>query len=295
MQPELNILSENELTSVPGSGVGRFGQLQLQIEPCAGQSVLVKSHFRVPLQVMQPIYDAAGCLCLYILSPTGGVVQRDMYQIEVVAGPGTHTLLTNPAATKVYRMPHGEATQQVKLEIKAGAVVEYWPEPMILFADSDWRQETQITLHDNALLLLQEIIMPGRLARGEVLRFRRYAAKLTVRDSSGLLLYDSLQVQPQTENMAQLGLLERYPCWGSWYLVGNLAGRQANPADFCQRYQAQLNNDESIGSLSLLHRNGVAGRMMSARLTPIVEAFEQLRQAVRAEVLGLPAAPLRRY
>jgi len=260
----------------------------------AGQTALVESYSRPPLQVMRAIPDAAGCLCVYLLSPTGGVVQGDRYSIHIDVGEGSHALFTTQSATKVYRMPENCAEQTIQIDVERGAIFEFVPDAAILFADADLRQSIEITLHPGALALVYEIIMPGRLARGEHLRFSRYVNRLTVRDEAGLLLYDAADIEPARDNLNAIGRLENYACWGSAYLVGDLAAWNMNAAAFCEAHRDLLEREDAIGGLSPLYRNGLCARMLSQRLETIYTAFHDLRQIMRTRYLGLPHAPLRK-
>ncbi len=88
---------------------------------------------------MRAIRDAAGCLCVYLLSPTGGVVQNDRYNIHISVGDEAHALFTTQSATKVYRMPEGCADQVIWIEVGRDAVFEFVPDTVILFADAELR------------------------------------------------------------------------------------------------------------------------------------------------------------
>jgi urease accessory protein len=243
---------------------------------------------------MRAIPDAAGCLCVYLLSPTGGVVQGDRYNIHINVGEGTHALFTTQSATKVYRMPEDCAEQTVRINVEQGAVFEFVPDAAILFADADLRQSIEMTLHPGALALIYEIVMPGRLARGEHLRFRRYANRITVRDDTGLLLYDAAQIEPARDNLNTIGRLEDYACWGSAYLLGDLSAWKINATAFCESHHDILEREGAIGGMSALYRDGLCARMLSKRLETIYAAFNDLRQKMRTQYLGLPHAPLRK-
>ena len=77
--------------------------------------------------------------------------------------------------------PAAHATIHNWIEVGDRATLEFLPEPLILFADSALSQTTDITLHAEAGLSLGEIILPGRLARGEAYQFRQYFSRLRVR------------------------------------------------------------------------------------------------------------------
>ncbi|MCC6802839.1 MAG: urease accessory protein UreD [Anaerolineae bacterium] len=273
-------------------GIGRDGVLRLTFAQRGGETVLTETYSRPPLQVMRAIRDTAGCLCVYLLSPTGGVVQGDRYTIRVAVGAGTHALVTTQAATKVYRMPDDCAEQVIQLEVERDAVCEFVPDAAILFADADFRQRIDIRLHPGALLILHEVVMGGRLARSECLRFRRYANRLIVHDDAGLLVYDSAEVEPAREDLTAAGRLEGRACWGSAYILGDLDGRGIDAAAFCASHQPLF--EGMVGGLSPLYRNGVSARIVSDQVESIYGAFHTLRGRVRTRHLGLRDAPLRK-
>ncbi len=276
------------------AGIGRHGALALGFERRAGRTVLAHQYWRPPLQIMRAIEDASGTLCVYLLSPTGGVVQGDQYQIDIRVGAEAHALITTQAATKVYRMPDGAASQTVKIEVGENAILEYVPDPLILFADADFTQTLEITLRPGALLLIHDLIMPGRLARGEVLQFRSFRSKVVVRDEGGLLLYDAMHARPRENDLLRLGLLEGRPCWGSWYLLGDLDKWGIDAPAFCASHHAALTENGSLGSLSTLARNGLVGRITGKTLAPLSQHVETLRQQVRTQFLHLPETAIRK-
>lgn len=273
-------------------GIGRDGELRLTFARRGGSTILVENYSRPPLQVMRAIPDSAGCLCVYLLSPTGGVVQGDRYAVHIAVGEGVHALITTQSATKVYRMPEGCAEQTIHIEVEPNAVCEFVPDAAILFADADYRQRIDIRLHSGALLILHEVVMGGRLARGECLQFRRYANRLVVRDDAGLLLYDSAEIESARDDLTAIGRLEGHACWGSAYLLGDLTGRGIDAAAFCAAHQPLF--EDKLGGLSPLHRGGVCARLLSAQIEPIYATFHHLRAIVRTQHLGLPETPLRK-
>jgi urease accessory protein len=274
--------------------IGREGALRLTFARRGEHTKLTENYSRPPLQVMRAIRDAAGCLCVYLLSPTGGVVQNDRYLINIDVGENTHALFTTQSATKVYRMPEGCAEQFTRINVGTNAVFEFVPDAVILFADSDLRQHIEVTLQSGALALLYEIVMPGRLARGEHLQFRHYANRIVVRDESGLILYDAADIEPTRDDLTTIGRLEGYTCWGSAYLVGDLKRWNIDAIEFCKAHRGLLEHDGSIASLSNLHRAGISVRVLSQRLETIYAAFNDLRHIIRTQYMKLPDAPLRK-
>ena len=148
------------------SSAGRYGELKLVFAQRDNRTVMAENFCRVPLQVMKPRYDASGCACVYILSPTGGVVQGDAYQTEVTLASNTHVTLTTQAATKVYAMPRQGATQAMWVRVGKDAILEYLPDSTILFRDANFSQDISLFLEHGAKVALQEIVMAGAVGAG---------------------------------------------------------------------------------------------------------------------------------
>ena len=277
------------------SSAGRHGKLSLAFTQQNNRTVMAESFFRVPLQVMKPRYDESGCACVYLLSPTGGVVQGDDYQIDVTLAPNTHATLTTQASTKVYAMPRQGATQSMRVRVGEDAIFEYLPDSTILFRDANFIQGISLFLERGAKVALQEIVMPGRLARGETLVFSQYQSRIEMADSDGLLLYDTCRIQPNCQRyLTGPGVLEGYPCWGSWYLVGNFEMDWWEM--LCEVAEPALNqSSKSIGGLSQLQRGGIVIRMLAHNAEVIQATFQAIWDWLKIKYLGLETVDLRKY
>ena len=277
------------------SSAGRYGELKLSFAQQNDRTVMTESFFRVPLQVMKPRHDESGCACVYLLSPTGGVVQGDDYDISVTLAPNTHAILTTQASTKVYAMPIQSATQSMWVRIGKDAIFEYLPDSTILFRDANFSQKIAIFLDDGAKVVLQEIVMPGRLARGEALAFTQYRSHIKMSDSEGLLLYDTCCLQPKCHPyLTGPGVLGGYACWGSWYLVGDFEVPWWEV--LCEFAEPFLNQPpKSIGGLSQLHRGGIALRMLAHNAEVIQATFQTIWNWLKTEHFGIETVDLRKY
>ena len=284
------------------SSAGRHGELRLSLSNRNNQTIVTDSYCRVPLQVMKPIRDRrSGAVCFYLLSPTGGIVQGDDYQIRVDLSNNAYAVLTTQAATKVYAMPKGSAKQQVDFYVGKNSVLEYLPDPTILFQAADFEQ--QVNLHVNqegGKIVFQEIIMPGRLARGEIMAFKRYRSQLRGYDEDGIILYDSFCLEPEQNPPNNListtGVLDSYPCWGSWYLLGDCSLITPKWQRICDVGNPLLNQDgKSTGGITQLHRNGMAIRMLACNAQTIQFTFRNIWDWIKTEILALKKIDLRKY
>ncbi|TGN40339.1 urease accessory protein UreD [Marinobacter confluentis] len=119
-----------------------------------------------PLRVQRPFYPEgkAGCCHVYLLHPPGGLVSGDSLGIDVSVGPGALSLVTTPAAAKLYKADsNGVAWQQhTKLNVAEGGTLEYLPQETLAFNGSKGEQTTTIDLETGAKCIGWEVLALGR-------------------------------------------------------------------------------------------------------------------------------------
>lgn len=121
-----------------------------------------------PLRVQRPFYPEGptGACHLYLLHPPGGLVSGDALHIEARVGKEAHTLLTTPAANKLYRADRNGVAwhQDTLLQVEDGGLLEWLPQETIAFDGSRGRQRTRIELSSDARCLGWELLALGRPA-----------------------------------------------------------------------------------------------------------------------------------
>lgn len=119
-----------------------------------------------PLRVQRPFYPEGktGCCHVYLLHPPGGLVSGDSLGIDVSVGAGAHSLVTTPAAAKLYKADsNGVAWQQhTKLKVEEGGTLEYLPQETLAFNGSKGEQTTTIDLEAGAKCIGWEVLALGR-------------------------------------------------------------------------------------------------------------------------------------
>jgi len=146
--------------------------LSLGFEACADGDRTATRMTRVrhqgPLRVQRPFYPEGrnGCCHVYLLHPPGGLVSGDALSIEARVGEDAHTLLTTPAAAKLYKADsHGVAwSQHTRLQVARGGILEYLPQETLAFDGSRGQQSTTIELETGARCIGWEILALGRPA-----------------------------------------------------------------------------------------------------------------------------------
>jgi urease accessory protein len=179
------------------------------------------------------------------------------------------------AATQVLQMVAGEAAQDLTLRAGAGGRLLWLPEPLILFGGAAYRQRTRVELGPGALVVLLDVLVPGRLARGERFRFRRYEARVEICDAAGrLLAAERALVAPAEHDPTAPGLFGALPVLGSLYLLGHGIDARA----LAEELQAALGAQGGAGSLpggaGVLAR--VAGEAPSAVRGALLRAWDHV-------------------
>lgn len=154
----------------------------------------------------------------YTINTSPGLLAGDELNIALQLEENSNLYLTDQAATKVHPMPiiNSKATVNYDIILRSHARLEFIPEPIILYSDAVLEQNIAIKLDDSAQLFLTEIILPGRLARGEFYQFRYYFNRLKVSNLSGELLFtDAMQLEGKSNIFQDNKLFTPLPIMGS--------------------------------------------------------------------------------
>ena len=133
---------------------------------------------------------------VYASSHGGGLVGGDQLHLTVQVGAGAAAFLSSQASTKVYRS-QTSTSQHLAASVGAGGQLVVWPDPIVCFAASAYRQTQHIELAEGAGLVLVDTISSGRRASGERWQFTAYESELTVRSGGRLIVRDALRLSPR--------------------------------------------------------------------------------------------------
>jgi len=223
----VSVESKSELGEASGKEQLALGeQLTLGVErSVGGKTVLSHRYMAYPLSV-SPVFrlDQASDerAYLYRMNTSPGLLANDALRLSFNLGAESKLYLADQAATKVHAMPDMGPRATVDYQIKVGdrATLEFLPEPIILFSDAALKQTTDITLHATASLCWGEIILPGRLARGEAYEFRECFSRLQLKSEVGDLWFvDAVKLLGKENRFAQSALFADGKVLGTLLLV----------------------------------------------------------------------------
>ncbi len=162
------------------------------------RSYIKKQYYKLPLQVLPPYDpDGDGTLCVYLLNPSGGILQNDRLLIDVEAEENSRICITTPSSTKLYKMKEGEnARQHIHIRAAKGSIIEYVPDENVPYRDTDYIQTTEFDITEDTTLFAWDILSAGRIAREEIFSFRQYISKTCIYIDGKPVMIDSTRVRP---------------------------------------------------------------------------------------------------
>jgi len=281
---------------LPVGAPGKVGVLELSLARHGGTTRIERHYQRAPLHVYRPIHldeNLPEMAFVFVQQFGDGYVDGDRCRIDIDCGPDTAVHVTTQAATNVYRAERNFASQLVNLRVGSGAVLEYLPDAVVPFRGSRFFQRTCLTADPEATVIVGEVLLPGRVARGELHAYELYWSETEARRPDGTLLFsDLLRLSPtQGEGLHSLGLLGGSDVIATLYVV-----TQQEPADELVELlrESLADNDVLAGVSELPNGCGVSVRLLGRTSKTVRAGLTTSWQAIRLALLGAPTPDLRK-
>ncbi len=110
------------------------------------------------------------------LNTSGGLAGGDLYRLHLALAQGARAIATTQTAERAYRAPDAAARVEIRLDVAAGAHLDWLPQETILYDGAALNRRTQVTLGVGASCLMAEMLVLGRAAMGETV------ARVALRD-----------------------------------------------------------------------------------------------------------------
>jgi urease accessory protein len=161
-----------------------------------------------------------------VVHPPGGIAGGDHLMLRARVGEGAHALLTSPGAAKWYRSAGPLATQDIRMQLAPGAVVEWMPQETIVFdgARADLRARVELT--GDALFVGWEVLCFGRTAAGERFQSGQFVQASEILQEGRMLLGEYAQVEGGSPLLGSRAGLAGHPVSATLVLAGREAGRE---------------------------------------------------------------------
>ncbi|MBB6646034.1 urease accessory protein UreD [Halobellus ruber] len=282
---------------VPQAAVGspgKDGRLELTFRETAGGTALVKDYATAPFHVSGTLdHDPHPDVTTVIVqSSTGGVAQGDRRDVDVAVGADALARVTTGGSTKVQSMEHNYAAADVSLSVESEGHLEYLPEPTILHADARYHARLTLDLAADATAILGNVVVPGRLARGERFEFERYLSRVHATGPDGLLFEDATHLTPGDGNPTAPGVFGEFSVYGSLFV----AAPDRDAGALSDRLHAAVADHEArAGATELPNGAGAVVRALGHRAETARAALHAARNRARKSLLDAPAPSGRAY
>lgn len=180
----LTLNREREPAAVSGTAEVRFGRAP------DGRTFIRRQFAAYPFHVCRPHHfagDPADMATLYLQSLSGGIYEGERLSLAITGEPGTQAHVTTQASTIVHSMETGKAESAVSIDAQDGTLIEYLPDPLILFPRARLSSVAKVRRHNDATVICADAFLthdPESMDRP----FDHLDSRLDVEDSDGCLL-----------------------------------------------------------------------------------------------------------
>lgn len=244
------------------------GYLKVEVSNRFKRSVITNSYFDGVLKITRPSYITENLPLLTLIHVGGGYVDGDSYLTEVMLNESSSLALTTQASTKVYKSPRIGSTQTMNYFLKKDSALFVKQDPLILFRDAKFVQNTNVYMSSSATFSYTDIITPGWSEDMKLFPYERVSSKMKIFVDDSLVVFDHLLLQP-SEKLEQLMYLEGFTHIGTMFFFN-----QSVNASFVDKMREELGNISNIARIgvSLLPSRGVSIRIL-ATSTPVIESI----------------------
>jgi urease accessory protein len=281
---------------LPVGAPGKVGVLELSLARRNGTTCVERQYQRAPLHVYRPIHldsNLPEMAFIFVQQFGDGFVDGDRCRVEIDCGPDAAVHVTTQAATNLYRAEHNFASQLVELRADRGVILEYLPEPLVPFRGSRFFQRTRVTAEPDSTVIMAELLLPGRVARGEINAYDLYRAETEARRPDGTLLFvDTLRLSPgEGDGPESLALLGRSSVVATLYILT----QRTAAADLVTLIRQALAGGEVLAGVSELPNGcGTSARLLGSTSKSVRASLTNAWNAARLALLGVPAPDLRK-
>ncbi len=281
------------------SNSGKVGILRLKFERDTNteKTVIREQYCRVPLCIQRAMYleeSLPAMAYVYIVSPSGGILQGDRYRIDITLGNNAFAHVTTQGATRIYKMEKNYATQMISINVGEGSYFEYIPDQIIPFHNSRFYQEVELSVHDNATMLYSEMIVPGRVESGEAFEYDIcYIKTIAQNHLRKPRFMDIVKLEPKKEDLTVEGILGKFQVVGTVYIIT----RELYVKRLKHEIIEKINEfeDKISGGVSILPtRQGIVVRILGNTAGDVKSLIFEVVRITRNQILGVSFSGVRK-
>ena len=273
---------------------GKVGILDIELkENDQNKTVITKQFSQVPLQIQRAVYpenSLPGMAYLYIISPSGGILQGDRYKTDIRLRNNSICHITTQGATRIYSMNSNSASQMVNITLDENCYLEYIPDQIIPYQNSRYYQKVNLNIHDNATLIYSEVLTPGRIAMNENFDYDIcYLRTYCKNQKNKFRCLENMKIEPKENDMKVKGILGKYDIVGTVYIL--------TKKEKLQKLEKMINEKIEFitsGTSILPNESGIIVKILSNSTEEVYEKIYEIVKITRKEILGADFTKIRK-
>ena len=280
---------DGKISQMDVGKTGKIGFLKLTLgfDSQRNKTIITEQRSCVPLYVQRALYydeSIPSMAHVFVLSPSGGVLQGDRYRTDIELKNGAMSHITTQGATRIYKMNSNYATQMINLNVGKDCYLEFLPEQLIPYKNSRYYQKATFKVDDSATLVYSETIVPGRVAMGELFDYDVCCLKtLCYDDKQEMKFHDNCILEPKKQTMNSLGIFGNRTVLSMMYVVTK---KECVEELYEIINQIFKDNDEIIGGASILPNNsGLSVRILSNSSEVNKIVVYNIAQIIRKQII----------
>lgn len=262
--------------------ISHNGLIKIQLATSKNSKTVIKNlQTKAPFLIQKAMYpdsNLPNTAHIYLMSSAGGILQGDNLKIDIVAGKNTSTHITTQAATKIYKMENGYASQHIDISLEEGSYLEFIPNQIIPYKSSRFYQEVNLKISKNSLAIYSETISAGRMAYGEKFDFDLYFLRMNVVDENNNLLFSDIMNMQPTKNKTFESLFGNKTILSTMYIITNSNEHEK----IYHEIDLLIKSSSVLASCSTLpNDSGIVMRMLSNSIDEITTLTKDAVNIVR--------------
>ena len=257
----------------------KFGKIS-RISACAvqknGKTILEDLSFTAPYKIMAPFEKANGGIQIMPLCASAGIMEGDLQEFSYRVKEGADLEVLSQSFEKIHKMENGSASRTISVQVEPHAILFYYPQPVIPFAQSSFSSSMTIHLADEtSRLFLLEIISCGRNAHEERFQYRCFASKVLIYRGEKLIYRDNTRYLPDQMPMEGIGMYEGYTHMANLFL-----SRSEHADALLNEIRELLASDPEIdGGATTLSCGDLAVRIFGFRAQKLQQMAEKIKSS----------------
>ena len=276
---------------------GKVGILDVELkENDKLKTVITKQFSQVPLQIQRAVYpenSLPGMAYLYIISPSGGILQGDRYKTDIMLKNNAVSHITTQGATRIYSMNSNSATQMVNITLDENCYLEYIPDQIIPYQNSRYYQKVNLNIHDDATLIYSEVLTPGRIAMNESFDYDIcYLRTYCKNQNNRFRCLENMKIEPKKYDMKIKGVLGKHNIVGTVYILT----KKEKIEKLEEVINEKIEKSELItyGTSILPNESGIIVKILGNNTEDIFEKVYDIVKITRKEILDAEFTKLRK-